>query len=134
MLGSPDSASLPSSASTTNYHTHHNSPASPELSSIPRRPLDATRYQNVEAGIAYISSADLAAVPGHGAGSATNLSRFNVSPPSSAVLQPVTRSHSRNKLKGKTVSWVSDRKVNAKYISDDRKIVKNQVHIAVPVD
>ena len=139
MLGSPDSASLPSSASTTNYHTHHNSPASPELSSIPRRPLDATRYQNVEAGIAYISSADLATAPGHGAASATNLSRFNVSPPSSAVLQPVSRpgpsrSHSRNKLKGKTVSWVADRKVNAKYISDDRKIVKNQVHIAVSVD
>ena len=139
MLGSPESSSSGSHLShPLTGIGHTNSPASPELSSIHCvRPLDVTQYQNIENGIVYISSSDLARSSSSRlpvSSSTANLSRFNVSPPSSAVAavapQPSRtgiRLTSKNKLKGKTVSWVADRKMNAKYISDDRKVVKNQV-------
>ena len=127
MLGSPESSSSAGSALShlTSAPGHQNSPASPELSSIPLRPQDVTQYQNIEAGIAYISASDLPA-----SSSVANLSRFNVSPPSSAVLQPsrsVGRLSAKHRHKGKTVSWVADRRLHARHISDDRKVVKNQV-------
>ena len=83
--------------------------ASPELSSIPPRLLNVTPYQNIENGIAYIPSQ---ATTSSGLAVA-NLSRFNVSPPNS------NSRPARTKLKTKTVSWVSDRKLKAKHISDD---------------
>ena len=132
MLGSPESSSGGSQLSHVRAGGQHNSPASPDISSLPQRYLDVTPYQNIENGIAYVASNDLRQLPVTNSGA--NLSRFNVSPPSSACsstqsqqLRNVNRPVSRNKLKRKTVSWVADRKVNAKYISDDRKVVKNQV-------
>ena len=119
MIGSPESSSSQSSHMTQG---HANSPASPELSSIPPRLLNVTPYQNIENGIAYIPSQ---ATTSSGLAVA-NLSRFNVSPPNSNS-RPV-----RTKLKTKTVSWVSDRKLKAKHISDDRKIVKSQVRSLSP--
>ena len=133
MLGSPESSSSAGShlSHLTSAPGHLNSPASPELSSIPLRPQDATQYQNIEAGIAYISANEgFRTLPGSVSGSVANLSRFNVSPPSSSVLQPsrsVGRLNSKHRQKGKTVSWVSDRKLHSKHFSDDRKIVKSQV-------
>ena len=122
MLASPESSSSQSSQMTQG---HANSPASPELSSIPARLLNMTPYQNIENGIAYVPSQETATsgLP------VANLSRFNVSPPNSAIAvgKSSSRLAPRNKLKTKTVSWVSDRKLKAKYISDDRKIVKSQV-------
>ena len=131
MLGSPESTSSGSQLSHLRPGGgQQNSPASPELSSIPRRSMDVTQYQNFEHGIAYVSSTDVTNTQLPVSGSVANLSRFNVSPPSSSVAQPARtgiRLTSRSKLKGKTVSWVADRKLNAKYISEDRKVVKNQV-------
>ena len=133
MLGSPESSSSAGShlSQLTSAPGHLNSPASPELSSIPLRPQDVTQYQNIEAGIAYISASEcLRTASGSVSGSVANLSRFNVSPPSSSVLQPsrsVGRLNSRHRQKGKTVSWVTDRKLHSKHFSDDRKIVKSQV-------
>ena len=37
-----------------NYSIHQTSPATPEMSTIPRKVIDATTYQNYEAGIAYL--------------------------------------------------------------------------------
>merc|ERR1719422_2277532 len=114
---------------------HPTSPASPEISNIPARSLDSTRYQNFEHGIAYIPvQATSLPIP---SGSTANLSRFNVSPPNapSSMVRNVPRapltsastsSSSHHRPKTKTVSWVSDRKLKAKITSDDRKVVKTQ--------
>ena len=99
-------------------------------------------YQNIQNGIVYITadqahniqrastSYSSSSLPVRS--SLANLSRFNVSPPHNP---PVSHScktgirlPAKNKLKAKTVSWVSDRKVKAKNISEDRKIVKSQVY------
>ena len=133
MLGSPESSSSAGShlSQLTSLPGHLNSPASPELSSIPLRPQEVTQYQNIENGIAYISSTEYLGTSSRSvSGSVANLSRFNVSPPSSSVLQPsrsVGRLNSKHRHKGKTVSWVTDRKLHPKHLSDDRKIVKSQV-------
>ena len=126
MMNSPESISTPSTISPM---AHPTSPASPEISTIPLRSTDATQYQNFENGIAYIP-AQPAPLP-IPSGSTANLSRFNVSPPNAPAL-PVRSglrppSASSHRLKTKTVSWVSDRKLKAKNISEDRKIVKTQV-------
>ena len=128
MLASPESSSSQSSHLTLG---HTNSPASPELSSIQHRLLNQTPYQNIQAGIAYIPCQE---APGGSTASSglpvANLSRFNVSPPNSAVTtggKSSQRLPARAKLKTKSVSWLSDRKLKAKYISADRKIVKSQV-------
>ena len=118
MLASPESSSSQSSQLTLG---HANSPASPELSNIQHRLLNVTPYQNIQAGIAYIPSQELPVA---------NLSRFNVSPPNSAVTsgpKSTQRLPARAKLKTKSVSWLADRKLKAKYISADRKVVKSQV-------
>ena len=118
MLASPESSSSQSSQLTLG---HANSPASPELSTIQHRLLNVTPYQNIQAGIAYVPSQELPVA---------NLSRFNVSPPNSAVTagaKSAQRLPARAKLKSKSVSWLSDRKLKAKHISADRKIVKSQV-------
>ena len=133
MLGSPESSSSAGShlSQLTSLPGHLNSPASPELSSIPLRPQEVTQYQNIENGIAYISSTEYLGTSSRSvSGSVANLARFNVSPPSSSVLQPsrsVGRLNSKHRHKGKTVSWVTDRKLHPKHLSDDRKIVKSQV-------
>ena len=133
MVHSPEPTS---SSSTTSPMAHPTSPASPEISNIPARSLDSTRYQNFEHGIAYIPlQATSLPIP---SGSTANLSRFNVSPPNapSSMVRNVPRapltsastsSSSHHRPKTKTVSWVSDRKLKAKNISDDRKVVKTQV-------
>ena len=126
MLGSPESSSGGSHMSSSHgQHAlgHQNSPASPEISTISRRAHDVTQYQNFENGIVYISSTQ----PINNNSNGANLSRFNVSPPSSTVAQPSYARTRRLRTAGKTVSWVADRKVPARNISDDRKIVKNQV-------
>ena len=123
MLASPESSSSQSSQLTLG---HANSPASPEVSTIQHRLLNTTPYQNIQAGIAYIPSQEAT----REATRETNLSRFNVSPPNSAVIaggRSSQRLPARAKLKTKTVSWLSDRKLKTKYISADRKIVKSQV-------
>ena len=145
MVHSPEPTS---SSSTTSPMAHPTSPASPEISNIPVRSLDSTQYQNFEHGIAYIPSQAATSLPIPSAGSTANLSRFNVSPPNAP--SPMVRSAPRTSLassassssshqfilpsssshhrpKTKTVSWVSDRKLKAKNISEDRKVVKTQV-------
>ena len=141
MVQSPEPTS---SSSTTSPMAHPTSPASPEISNIPLRSLDSTQYQNFEHGIAYIPS-QASSLPIPSAGSTANLSRFNVSPPNapSTMVRSAPRassassssshppilpsSSSHHRPKTKTVSWVSDRKLKAKNISDDRKVVKTQV-------
>ena len=128
MVHSPEPTS---SSSTTSPMVHTTSPASPEISNIPVRSLDSTQYQNFEHGIAYIpSQAASLPIP---SGSTANLSRFNVSPPNAprASLASSSSSSLHNRPKTKTVSWVSDRKLKAKNISDDRKVVKTQVSVNV---
>ena len=136
MLASPPDSPSSGSHITTGHPT---SPASPEISSIPLRPQDRTTYQNIENGIVYITAeqaqniqrASSSSLPVRS--SVANLSRFNVSPPH--IPNPTVpgksgiRLPAKNKLKTKTVSWVADRKVKAKNISEDRKIVKSQVQI-----
>ena len=128
MLASPESSSSQSSHLTQG---HANSPASPELSTIQHRLLNVTPYQNIQAGIAYIPSQEATSGSSGSSGlPVANLSRFNVSPPSSSVTaagKSSQRLAARAKLKTKTVSWLSDRKLKAKYISADRKIIKSQV-------
>ena len=134
MLGSPPESSSSGSHITTGHPT---SPASPEISSIPQRPQDRTTYQNIENGIVYITAeqahniqqASTSSLPVRS--SIANLSRFNVSPPHNPTVSCKSgiRLPAKNKLKAKTVSWVADRKVKAKNISEDRKIVKSQVQI-----
>ena len=141
MVQSPEPTS---SSSTASPMAHPTSPASPEISNIPLRSLDSTQYQNFEHGIAYIPS-QASSLPIPSAGSTANLSRFNVSPPNapSTMVRSAPRassassssshppilpsSSSHHRPKTKTVSWVSDRKLKAKNISDDRKVVKTQV-------
>ena len=126
MVHSPEPTS---SSSTTSPMVHTTSPASPEISNIPVRSLDSTQYQNFEHGIAYIpSQAASLPIP---SGSTANLSRFNVSPPNAprASLASSSSSSLHHRPKTKTVSWVSDRKLKAKNISDDRKVVKTQVSV-----
>ena len=126
MVHSPEPTS---SSSTTSPMVHTTSPASPEISNIPVRSLDSTQYQNFEHGIAYIpSQAASLPIP---SGSTANLSRFNVSPPNAprASLASSSSSSVPHRPKTKTVSWVSDRKLKAKNISDDRKVVKTQVSV-----
>jgi hypothetical protein len=130
-------ASPPESTSSGSYLTtgHPASPASPEISSISQRPQDRTTYQNIENGIVYITAEQaqnlqrpsLSSLPVRS--SVANLSRFNVSPPHPPTVpcKSGIRLPTKNKLKAKTVSWVADRKVKAKNISEDRKIVKSQV-------
>ena len=128
MVHSPEPTS---SSSTTSPMVHTTSPASPEISNIPVRSLDSTQYQNFEHGIAYIpSQAASLPIP---SGSTANLSRFNVSPPNAprASLASSSSSSLHHRPKTKTVSWVSDRKLKAKNISDDRKVVKTQVSVNV---
>ena len=128
MVHSPEPTS---SSSTTSPMVHTTSPASPEISNIPVRSLDSTQYQNFEHGIAYIpSQAASLPIP---SGSTANLSRFNVSPPNAprASLASSSSISLHHRPKTKTVSWVSDRKLKAKNISDDRKVVKTQVSVNV---
>ena len=148
MLASPESSA--GSSGHSNNVGHQNSPASPEISSITSRhlTLDTTHYQNFEHGIVYISSdqqqpQSSSMIPVHHNSNSTgaNLSRFNVSPPNSAILQPAAAgsrnrftSRTRVKAAGKTVSWVADRKLSAKHISDDRKVVKTQVKTNVEAE
>ena len=125
MVHSPEPTS---SSSTTSPMVHT---TSPEISNIPVRSLDSTQYQNFEHGIAYIpSQAASLPIP---SGSTANLSRFNVSPPNAprASLASSSSSSLHHRPKTKTVSWVSDRKLKAKNISDDRKVVKTQVSVNV---
>ena len=122
MLNSPGSLSSPSTCSPLQHPT---SPASPEISTIPLRPADSTQYQNIEHGIVYIPARQAVNA------NTTNLSRFNVSPPGAppALVRSGLRppSSSSHRAKSKSVSWVADRKLQAKNISEDRKVVKTQV-------
>jgi hypothetical protein len=156
MLGSPVAGSSSSSGTGTSNSAvtgvaHPTSPVSPsELSSIARPPgsLDETTYQNIAQGIVYISSynslpclADRQTTPTPAQPiipSDTNLSRFNVSPPASVVLPESSRrltvkpwrSKTLDRYKSgrtKTVTWSADRRSNVKEISNDRKLVKQQV-------
>ena len=100
-----------------NYSIHQTSPATPEMSTIPQKVIDATTYQNYEAGIAYLPvnmmdhqiSKFLPSTQ-----ICSNLSRFHVSPPNNPRHGPSEGTLlNNNKVEHSQAGWIYDQKTRA---------------------
>ena len=114
-----------------NYSIHQTSPASPEISTIPQKLMDATTYQNYEAGIAYLP---VNMVGGQITNSLpppqsfSNLSRFHVSPPYNprhGISEGTLLNN--NKVEHSLAGWIYDQKTRAQDISlQPKKVILSQ--------
>jgi hypothetical protein len=112
------------------------SPATPEVSKIPKKVTDATTYQNYEAGIAYIPEIPFNQHTSNSLPqlhSVANLSRFDVSPPHNP--RPGTSEgtlQNNNQVEHSQVGWIYDQKNRTQNrVSEPKKVLSHKESIII---